>query len=53
MDVSVKISELSAGQSHTLRINGRRGPLIVQPLFSALDKLDFGDGKVAGALCVS
>lgn len=30
-----------------LRINGRSGPLILHPLFSALDKLDFGDGKVA------
>lgn len=53
MHVSVKISELSGGQSHMLRINGRSGPLIVRPLFSALDKLDFGDGKVARALCVS
>lgn len=47
MDLSVKISELSGGQSHMLRINGRSGPLILHPLFSALDKLDFGDGKVA------
>lgn len=47
MDLSVKISELSGGQSHMLRINGRSGPLILRPLFSALDKLDFGDGKVA------
>lgn len=30
-----------------LRINGCSGPLILHPLFSALDKLDFGDGKVA------
>lgn len=47
VDLSVKISELSAGQSHMLRINGRSGPLILLPLFSTLDKLDFGDGKVA------
>lgn len=47
VDLSVKISELSGGQSHMLRINGRCGPLILHPLFSALDKLDFGDGKVA------
>lgn len=47
VDLSVKISELSAPQSHMLRINGRSGPLILLPLFSALDKLDFGDGKVA------
>lgn len=53
MDLSVKISELSGGQSHMLRINGRTGPLILHPLFSALDKLDFGDGKVAWAfVCV-
>lgn len=47
VDLSVKISELSGGQSHMLRINGRSGPLILHPLFSGLDKLDFGDGKVA------
>lgn len=47
VDLSVKISELSGGQSHMLTINGRSGPLILHPLFSALDKLDFGDGKVA------
>lgn len=47
VDLSVKISELSGGQSHMLRINGCSGPLILHPLFSALDKLDFGDGKVA------
>lgn len=46
MDLSVKISELSGGQSHMLRINGRSGPLIPSSLFSGLDKLDFGDGKV-------
>lgn len=47
VDLSVKISELSGGQSHMLRINGCFGPLMMHPLFSALDKLDFGDGKVA------
>lgn len=47
VDLSAKISELSGGQSHMLRINGSSGPLILHPLFSALDKLDFGDGKVA------
>ena len=30
-----------------LRINDGSRPLILNPLFSALDKLDFGDGKVA------
>lgn len=47
MDLSLKISELPDGQSHMLRINGRPRPLIPRSLFSALDKLDFGDGKVA------
>lgn len=47
VDLSAKISELSGIQSHMLRINGSSGPLILHPLFSALDKLDFGDGKVA------
>ena len=50
MDLSVKISELSGVQSHMLRINGRHRPLILLALFSVLDKLDFGDGKVAGLL---
>lgn len=52
MDLSLKISELSGGQSHMLRINGCARPLILHSLFSALDKLDFGDGKVAGAYCL-
>lgn len=47
MDLSVKISELSGVQSHMLRINGSSRPLILHSFFSALDKLDFGDGKVA------
>lgn len=50
MDLSLKISELSGGQSHMLRINGCARPLILRSLFSALDKLDFGDGKVAGPI---
>lgn len=50
VDLSLKISELSGGQSHMLRINGCARPLILHSLFSALDKLDFGDGKVAGPI---
>lgn len=50
MDLSLKISELPGRQSHMLRINDWARPLIPRALFSALDKLDFGDGKVAGAI---
>lgn len=50
VDLSVKISELSGGQSRVVRINGRSGPLIPRSPFSGLDKLGFGDGKGRRAL---